>query len=269
MSVRGDDVATRTLRILGVPVGVLDLPTAVAFILAWARARDGEAPARYVCVTNAHGLVESWRSSELRSIHEQAALVTPDGMPLVWIGRARGHSGMDRVYGPDLLLAVCDAARPYGVRHYFYGAAPGVAERLARRLSDRFPGLRAVGAESPPYSTPSSEERCQTAARILASGADIVWVGLGTPRQERWMASMARALPGLVLIGVGAAFDMHSGNKPQAPLWMQRRGLEWLFRLVTEPRRLAGRYALVVPLFLAVLAGELLRTLFARQRPRE
>ena len=220
-------------------------------------------------MTNAHGVIECRRSTELQRVHEQAALVTPDGMPLVWIGRARGHASMDRVYGPDLLLALAEAGLPHGLRHYFHGAAPGVPERLAQRLSERFPGLRTVGTESPPFRPLSADERRDTAARIQASGADVVWVGLGTPKQERWMAAIAPLLPGVVLIGVGAAFDMHSGTKPQAPLWMQRRGLEWLFRLATEPGRLGRRYATVVPLFLILLAGDLLRTAFSRLGPTQ
>ncbi len=265
---RSEQTSSR-LRVLGVPVSVLDLPTAVETILGWVRAKDAGSPARYVCVTNAHGVIECRRSAELQRVHERAALVTPDGMPLVWIGRARGHASMDRVYGPDLLLALAQAGLPDGLRHYFHGAAPGVPERLAQRLSERFPGLRTVGTESPPFRPLSADERRETAARIQASGADIVWVGLGTPKQERWMAAMAPLLPGVVLIGVGAAFDMHSGTKPQAPLWMQRHGLEWLFRLATEPGRLGRRYATVVPLFLILLAGDLLRTVFSRPGPTQ
>ena len=168
------------LRVLGVPVSVLDLPTAVETILGWVHAKDADSPARYVCVTNAHGVIECRRSTELQRVHEQAALVTPDGMPGGSIGRARGHASMDWVYGPDLLLALAEAGLPHGLRHYFHGAAPGVPERLAQRLSERFPGLRTVGTESPPFRPLSADERRDTAARIQASGADVVWVGLDT-----------------------------------------------------------------------------------------
>jgi N-acetylglucosaminyldiphosphoundecaprenol N-acetyl-beta-D-mannosaminyltransferase len=163
-------------------------------------------------------------------------------MPLVWLGRAAVGPHVDRVYGPDLMLACCERSRALGYRHYFYGGAPGVADKLAARLSARFPGLVVCGTFSPPFGKLSPEEDEAIVRRINEAHADIVWVGLSTPKQERWMDQHRDRLDAPVLIGVGAAFDFHAGLKRQAPRWIQRSGLEWLFRLLTEPRRLWRRY---------------------------
>ena len=175
---------------------------------------------------------------EMRRIHEGAGLVTPDGMPLVWMAHLLGHSRVERVYGPDLLLACCEMSTRRGYRHFFYGGAPGVGERLAARLEARFPGLSVAGLYSPPFRPLTPEEDAALVDRIDAARPDIVWVGLSTPKQERWMAAHVGRLQAPVLVGVGAAFDFHAGVKRQAPRWMRRSGLEWSFRLMTEPRRL-------------------------------
>lgn len=241
--------------VLGVEVSAIDLPEAVRRIGSWIDAGARE----YVCVTGAHGVIESLSDHSLLDIHNRAGMVTPDGMPLVWCGRWAGARGMSRVYGPDLMLAVMEASVDKGWRHFFYGAGPGVAERLADRLSVRFPGLKVAGTHTPPFRDLDEDERREIAETINSSGADIVWVGLSTPKQERWMARMRPLLDASVLIGVGAAFDFHAGDLKQAPLWMQRSGLEWAFRLMMEPKRLWRRYFNIVPRFLLGIA---------RRRPR-
>jgi len=225
--------------VLGVEVSAIDMAQALATIDGWIAAGARQ----YVCVTGVHGVMESQRDNVLRQIHNGAGLVTPDGMPLVWLARRAGFSHVTRVYGPDLMLACCQASVARGYRHYFYGGAPGVAERLSERLKARFPGLQVVGTYSPPFRPDVSLEDTAVMDRINAAGADMVWVGLSTPKQEVWMYQHRPHLTAPVLIGVGAAFDFHAGVKRQAPRWMQRSGLEWLFRLTQEPRRLWRRYS--------------------------
>ena len=221
-----------------------------------------EAPARgdrlraHFCT--AHTVVEAHDTPDLRRALGAAELTVADGMPLVWAGRLRGrHVG--RVCGPDLMLALLDRSRVHGGRHYFYGGAPGVAERIADRMCERFPGLQIVGTEAPPFRVLTPEEQQEAAARINASGADYVWVGLGTPKQDYWLAENRDRLQASVLFAVGAAFDFLSGGKPRAPRLMQRTGMEWLFRLVTEPRRLGRRYTVTNARFLWLVGTEILR----------
>ena len=230
---------------LGVGVHATTMPGAVGTIARWVAARE----ARYVCVSGVHGVMESQRDAALRGIHNAAGLVTMDGMPLVWLGRLAGHADADRVYGPDLMLAVCAALAPHGGRHFFYGATDDVLARLTRRLRERVPGLVVAGTYAPPFRPLTPEEDADVVARINAADPHVVWVGLSTPKQERWMAAHVGRVRGAVLIGVGAAFDFHAGVKPQAPRWMQRAGLEWLFRLACEPRRLGPRYLVNNPRF--------------------
>jgi N-acetylglucosaminyldiphosphoundecaprenol N-acetyl-beta-D-mannosaminyltransferase len=237
--------APQRVNVLGVGVSAITMADALATIDRWIATR---AP-QYVCVTGVHGVMESQVDPSLRDIHNQAGLVTPDGMPLVWLSRLRGHHHVQRVYGPDLMLACCEASIRNGYRHFFYGGGPGVAERLAKRLGQRFDGLQVVGTWTPPFRDLTTAEEEALIDRIASSKPDIVWVGLSTPKQERWMARYVGRLPVPVLIGVGAAFDMHAGVTKQAPRWMQRSGLEWLFRLATEPRRLWRRYLTNNPRF--------------------
>jgi N-acetylglucosaminyldiphosphoundecaprenol N-acetyl-beta-D-mannosaminyltransferase len=233
------------VNVLGVGVSAITMADALATIDRWIATR---AP-QYVCVTGVHGVMESQVDPSLREIHNHAGLVTPDGMPLVWLSWLRGHHHVQRVYGPDLMLACCEASIKKGYRHFFYGGGPGVAERLAKRLGERFDGLQVVGTWTPPFRDLTAAEEEALFDRIASLRPDIMWVGLSTPKQERWMARYVGRLPVPVLIGVGAAFDMHAGLKPQAPRWIQRSGLEWLFRLATEPRRLWRRYLTNNPRF--------------------
>jgi N-acetylglucosaminyldiphosphoundecaprenol N-acetyl-beta-D-mannosaminyltransferase len=243
---RAADTPVIRFNVLGVRVSALTPESAVAEVHRYVAASRPT----YVCVSGVHGVIESLADDDLRSIHNDAGLVTPDGMPLVWVGRLLGIRGIERVYGPDLMLNVCRHGLAHGYRHYFYGGGPGVAEQLARGLQSRFKGLCVAGTYSPPFGSIPRALDDRIVDAINDAGADIVWIGLSTPKQERWMASHRTRLTAPVLAGVGAAFDFNAGLKKQAPPWMQRRGLEWLFRLITEPRRLWRRYLRVNPLFL-------------------
>lgn len=242
-------------NVLGSAVSALSLDEAQALVCA----ARGQKRLGYVCCATAYNLNLARSDPALRTAYNRSFLTTPDGMPLVWLGRGHGHAGITRVYGPDLMLAVCAAGRPSGLKHYFYGGAPGVAGLLREKLSARFPGLAVAGTFTPPFRELTAEETATLQADIAAKQPDIIWVGLGTPKQEKFMAAHWAALDAGLLIGVGAAFDFHSGRVPQAPRWMQRRGLEWLFRLGTEPRRLWRRYLVHNPMFvlrtLAQLTG--------------
>jgi N-acetylglucosaminyldiphosphoundecaprenol N-acetyl-beta-D-mannosaminyltransferase len=242
--------------LLGVPVSAISLDEAVAIFGRWIGSWNERVPTRYVCITGVHGITECQRDPEVLRIHREAAMVTPDGMPLVWLGRRAGFPHMTRVCGPDLMTEICRISPAHGWRHFLYGGEPGVAELLADRLRQRFPGIRIVGTWCPPFRPLTDAEKEDVAALIHRARPDIVWVGLSTPRQERWMAEMAPRLRVPVLVGVGAAFDFLSGRKPRAPRWMQRSGLEWLFRLATEPRRLWRRYLVNNTAFLWALARQ-------------
>lgn len=233
--------------VLGVRVSAIDLPTAVERVAGWIAAGAHH----YVCVTGVHGVMESQRDPALMDIHNRSGMTTPDGMPLVWAGHRAGATTMARVYGPDLMLAVLDRSVAEGWSSFFYGGGPGTADVLAQRLRSRFPGLRIAGTYAPPFRPLTDAEDAEVVDIINASGADLVWVGLSTPKQERWMAAHVGRLSAAVLLGVGAAFDFHAGLVPQAPSWMQRNGLEWAYRLRREPGRLWRRYLRNNPAFVA------------------
>lgn len=247
-------MAIPRVNILGVGVSAINLALALRTIDAWIAQRDPH----YVCVTTVHGIMESQSDHALRQIHNRAGMVTPDGMPLVWLSRLMGCGEVDRVYGPDLMLAVCERSVEKGYRHFLYGGAAGVAESLATRLQAQFRGLQVVGIDAPPFRPLTAAEDQAAAERLNAAQPDIIWVGIGTPKQERWMAAHIGRLTAPVLIGVGAAFDFHAGLKRQAPRWIQRNGLEWLFRLTMEPQRLWRRYLINNPWFLWLVLFQLL-----------
>jgi N-acetylglucosaminyldiphosphoundecaprenol N-acetyl-beta-D-mannosaminyltransferase len=239
-------MAISRANILGVEVSAIDMEITLNTIEAWIARHEPH----YVCVTGVHGVMESHRDEALRRIHNAAGLVTPDGMPLVWLSRLMGFPHVQRVYGPDLMLAVCERSARQGYRQFFYGGAPGVVEKLATRLQSCFPDLQVAGLYSPPFRSLSPAEDAAVVEHLNAASPAIVWVGMSTPKQERWMAEHVGRLSAPVLIGVGAAFDFHAGVKKQAPQWMQKNGLEWLFRLLMEPRRLWRRYLINNPWFL-------------------
>lgn len=241
-------------RVLDVPLSLTSHGRLCPLLRLWGEQRAGA----YVCVCNVHTLMEAADNPGYADVLRGATVAVPDGMPLVWMLRALGHPGQSRVYGPDLLLAFADHAARTGTAQYFYGGAPGVAADLAARLAARFPGFRCVGTESPPFRDLTDAEDAAVVERINASGADVVWVGLGAPRQECWMANHAGRI-GATLVGVGAAFDFHTGGVRQAPRWMMRMGLEWLFRLLVEPKRLWKRYLWHNPRFACRAVVELMR----------
>jgi N-acetylglucosaminyldiphosphoundecaprenol N-acetyl-beta-D-mannosaminyltransferase len=242
-------------NILGVQVSAINLSEAVETVERWIR----EGGRNYVCVTSVHGLMESRRDERLRDIHNHAGLATPDGMPLVWLSRLLGNSRTERVCGRDLMRELTAVSALRGYRHFYYGGAEGVAEKLKQALIIEYPQLAVAGVFCPPFRQLTQEEDDVVVDAINAARPDIVWVGLSTPKQEQWMASHVGWIDAPVMIGVGAAFDFLAGIKRQAPVWMQRNGLEWLFRLCLEPRRLWRRYAYIVPGFAVLATGELLR----------
>ncbi|SFD26910.1 N-acetylglucosaminyldiphosphoundecaprenol N-acetyl-beta-D-mannosaminyltransferase [Tropicimonas isoalkanivorans] len=250
-----------TINVLGVKVSALNLDTAATCI----QAAVDEGRRGYVCVAGAHGIVESQSDADLRAVFNGAFLVTPDGMPLVWELRRSGHETAGRVYGPDLMLEMVVRGQSRGLRHYLYGATDETLEKLRAGLLEHAPEAQIVGSYAPPFRPLTNEEEADVAARLNEARADIVWVGISCPKQERWMAQMRDRLEAPVLVGVGAAFDFHAGNTVQAPDWVQQAGLEWAFRLKTEPRRLWKRYLRIVPTYLFLLAAE---RMGLRRRPQ-
>lgn len=232
-------------KVLGVDISVTDLAGAVSCINDWIE--RGER--RYVCVTPVHGVMECQRDEELRRIHNSSGLTVPDGMPLVWAGRLQGHSQMGRVFGPDLMLALCQSSVSTGYSHFLYGGDTGVAEELRRRLCRKFPGIKIVGTFTPPFRPLNPAEEEQLIAQVARVKPDIVWVGLGCPKQEHFMGAYLPKLDTTVMLGVGAAFDFHTGRAQDAPRWMKASGLQWLHRLMQDPKRLGKRYLINNPLF--------------------
>jgi N-acetylglucosaminyldiphosphoundecaprenol N-acetyl-beta-D-mannosaminyltransferase len=236
---------TQRVNILGVGVGAVNMQQALAEIASWIDQRNKT----YVVVCPVHTVMLCQRDSNLRHLVNRAGLVTPDGMPLVFLSRWKGHKHVGRVYGPDLLLALSELAAKRGYCQYYYGGADGVPEQLAEKLSSQFPNLRVVGSYSPPFREMTPEEDRAIIDAINTAEPDVIWVGLGSPKQDLWMAQHREQLNAPVLIGVGAAFDFLTHRVPQAPKWMQKSALEWLYRLGTEPQRLWRRYLIDNPLF--------------------
>ena len=239
--------------VLGIPLALIDYDG----VLDWIDAAVALGAREYLCVAAVHTVMESRDDEALRAAVDGAAFTVPDGQPLAWALRKLGHEIDARVYGPELMERACARAARSGQRFYLYGGRDDKAlAQLAGNLLDRHPGLQIVGGYSPPFHELPAAELDEVAARIDAARADVVWVGIGVPKQEKWMAAMRDRLDAPVLVGVGAAFDFHAGLIPQAPAWMQRRGLEWLFRLLQEPRRLWKRYARHNPRFVAGFARQ-------------
>jgi N-acetylglucosaminyldiphosphoundecaprenol N-acetyl-beta-D-mannosaminyltransferase len=229
--------ANGRFRVLGVPVDAVQIPGVIGQISRWI---DERRSTRYVAVTGMHGITESLRDPHFRVILKAADLVVPDGMPLVWIGRLRGQQIKRRVYGPELMETFCRDTGPR-YRHFFYGGAAGVPEDLAQVMQDRH-GIRVAGAYSPPFRPLTSEEDRELIQLIDAAAPDVLWIGLSTPKQERWMYEHRDKIGVPVMLGVGAAFDLNTNRLKQAPRWMRENGLEWFFRLLAEPKRLWRRY---------------------------
>jgi N-acetylglucosaminyldiphosphoundecaprenol N-acetyl-beta-D-mannosaminyltransferase len=239
-------------NVLGVGLHAMNLPVATEAVLEALRTRAKG----YVCVTGVHGVSEAQNNPAFRAILNGAFLNTTDGMPLVWLGRRAVGREVDRVYGPDLMLEIFKATQHTDFRHFFYGGAPGVAEELQARLEARFPGVKIGGTFCPPFRPLTASEEVDLQRIVHEARPDIIWVGLSTPKQERFMAEYLPKLETTLMFGVGAAFDFHAGRVSQAPRWVQRSGLEWFYRLCSEPRRLARRYLINNPLFVWRILGQ-------------
>jgi N-acetylglucosaminyldiphosphoundecaprenol N-acetyl-beta-D-mannosaminyltransferase len=247
-----------TLNVLGTKVAVLNLNRAVEMVANWIDARDS---GKYVCVTDVHCVMQSYRRSDVREAYNSADACVPDGMPLTWVGKSRGQPEIGRVYGPDLMLRLLELSPGRGYTHFFLGGADGVADELKESMEARFPELQIVGTYCPPFRPLTAEDKKLIVDEVNSVQPDILWVGLGAPKQDLFMAEFRGLLDANVMIGVGAAFDFHTGRVRQAPRWMMRLGLEWFFRLCMEPRRLGPRYFRNNPSFIwhIVLQGTGLR----------
>ena len=234
----------RGTQVLGVFIDALSWDETLARLLAWGYARES----RYVAISNVHVVVSAWRDPNYREVINGADMATPDGAPVAWMLRRLGFAGQPRISGPDLTWALCERCAAENLPVYFYGSTEATLRALEQRLQAAFPTLIIGGLESPPFRALTAEEDASAVERVNASGAGIVFVGLGCPKQERWMAEH-RGQINAVMIGVGAAFDFHAGTVKRAPLWMREHGLEWLHRLVSEPRRLWKRYLVTNSLF--------------------
>jgi N-acetylglucosaminyldiphosphoundecaprenol N-acetyl-beta-D-mannosaminyltransferase len=250
MALKEPNVESATFDVLGVRTHPVQIGGVVERMQGWIRACDGS---HSIAATSMHGIVEAQHDPSFKEALNATDLVVPDGMPLVWLGRRQGHVLPRRVYGPDLLLAFCEESAGDGYRHFFYGGEPCVAEQLAGSLKTRFQGLNVVGTCSPPFRLLSAKEDEEIVEMINRAAPDVLWVGLGAPKQERWMHEHKTRLRVPVMVGVGAAFDMLSGRRKQAPRWMRENGLEWFFRLLQEPRRLWRRYLVYGAQFIAYL----------------
>ena len=243
-------------NVLGVPISALTMQQALQTIHAWIVDRDPN----FVCTLDVHALMESRSAPDVQQIYRQAGMVAADGMPLVWLLRRMGHSGAERVCGPDLMPALFRASEQHGYRHFLYGSTEATLARLRAELHRQYPKATVVGSYSPPFRRLTPEEWRRADKVVNSAAPDIVWVGLGAPKQERWMAERRSSLNAPVLIGVGAAFDMIAGNVKRAPLMLRQTGFEWAYRLSQEPKRLARRYLHSNSKFLMLLILEHLRS---------
>jgi N-acetylglucosaminyldiphosphoundecaprenol N-acetyl-beta-D-mannosaminyltransferase len=240
----------RRVDVLGVGISITSMDAAVQTIASWIENEER----KYVCCTPVDGVMRSQEDEAVHRAHDQSGLTVPDGMPMVWAGRFAGARKISRVYGPDLMERVCELAARRGWRCFLYGGDPGVPEDLSDHLVAQFPGLQVVGTYSPPFRPLTAGESDDVTEMINDSGAELVWVGISTPKQELWMAEhIGRLDPPVVLIGVGAAFDIHSGRVRKPPEWMGPLGLYWLYRLFQEPGRLWRRYLVGNLRFLAAI----------------
>lgn len=235
----------QTVSLLGVKISQVSLPMACNRIIEWV----SEKHRTYVCVAPVATLVDAKRDEFYRSVVNGAGMVTPDGMPVVWLARMKGCHKISRTYGPDLMHEVCQHGQRAGIKHFFYGSSEDTLKKLTQELKGKYPAIKIVGSYAPPFFSTVQQEHDEIIARMNAANADILWVGLGSPKQDLWMHTHRALINASVIIGAGAAFDFVARVKPQAPRWMQRSGLEWLFRLGCEPQRLWKRYLVGNTLF--------------------
>jgi N-acetylglucosaminyldiphosphoundecaprenol N-acetyl-beta-D-mannosaminyltransferase len=239
-------------NVLGVGVHAINMEQALALMAAAVDARRKG----YICVTGVHGIMEAQREPGLKRILNESFLTTPDGMPTVWVGRMQRFSQMDRVFGPELMLEFCRLSVAHGYRHFLYGGSPGVAEELRRALLSSFPELQIVGTYAPPFRALNAVEATDLQATFRELKPDVTWIGLSTPKQEKFMAEYLDRLDTTLLVGVGAAFDYHTGRIQDAPRWVKRAGLQWLHRMGQEPRRLWKRYLINNPKFIVSILSQ-------------
>jgi N-acetylglucosaminyldiphosphoundecaprenol N-acetyl-beta-D-mannosaminyltransferase len=259
----GADHRHPTCIVMGTELFAGDLDSASRTVID--RALSGQGG--YASLTGVHGLTLSQRDPGLRHALHEAWINFPDGAPVAWRQRRNGVRQAQRIAGPDLMPLVIDRGRGHGLRHYLFGATPAVLERLKANLTERFPGAQIVGSASPPFRAMNAPEEREAVAAIAATSPHIVWVGLGTPKQDLWMHRLSPDLGGVLAMGVGAAFDFISGNRPRAPMWMQESGLEWVHRMVHDPLKLAPRYAAANTLFIASTIAEVTRDTVGSARP--
>lgn len=239
---------------LGVRIDALQIPEVIEKFEEWIREKRRS---HFVSLTNVNNVMEARKDPAFRKIQDSADLSLPDGMPLVWMGRLHGHRLRRRVYGPDLFLDFCGQTHGKGYSHFFYGGAPGIGKQVAEKMQRRFPGIKIAGVHSPPFRQLSQREDAFVVKMINQAAADVLWVGLGCPKQERWIYEHRNRLRAPVIAGIGQAFDIYAGRSRQAPGWMREHGLEWLFRLCSEPRRLWRRYLIYNTAFILNLLFEM------------
>jgi N-acetylglucosaminyldiphosphoundecaprenol N-acetyl-beta-D-mannosaminyltransferase len=240
-------------NVLGVAVSAIDLESAADLACHWIDAGDPG----YICLTGVHGVMEARADAAFRHILNSATINAPDGMPMSWVGRLQGFRQMDRVFGPDFMAAMCRLSVQRGYRHFLYGGQPGVAELLRDNLQEKFPGILICGTYTPPFTSLAPEQEREIIARIRHSKPHILWVGLGTPKQERFMAQYVNRLQVPLLVGVGAAFDYHTGRIRDCSRWVKRAGLQWAHRAMQDPSRLWKRYLRNNPAFLWHIAMQI------------
>ena len=245
---------TPRANVLGVGIHAVNLDAAVALMESAVLSRRHE----YVCVTNVHAVMEAQTNEHYKDVLNHSFLTVPDGRPSVWIGRFQGHSQMDQVGGPDLILKFCHLSSLKGYTQFFYGGQPGVAERLSEEMRRRYPGLKVVGTYTPPFRTLTEQEESELSGRFASLKPDVTWICLGAPKQELFMDKYLGRFDTRIMVGVGAAFDMHIGTISDAPQWVKRLGFAWLHRLAQEPRRLWKRYLKTNPRFLLAITLQLI-----------
>lgn len=255
----------RQFNILGVRIHEVTLAKTIGVMSDWIEKKQKD----YIVLTGAHGIIEMQDDDQLKDINNRAGLVTPDGMPEVWLGKLKGYRDIEKVYAPEIMEKAFEVSAERRYKHFFYGGKDGVAEKLKNLLQVRYPGINIVGTFFPPFRPLTEEEKLDVVNKINRLDPDIVWCGLGCPKQEKWMAEFRPLLNAPVLIGVGAGFDFLSGEKSLAPYWITRSGFEWLYRIFSDPKRLLVRYLEIVPKFVILNVIELLNGKFFENNARE
>ena len=248
--------------ILDVGISAIDMDDACGFV----KDAVSKKQKKYICVCPVSTIMECRRDARVLASVNSADLATPDGMPTVWIGKMLGYKNIKRVYGPDLMETICGISKKKGYKNFFYGSTDTVLKKLTENLTNAYPGLVVSGAYSPPFRQLIEKADDEVVSMINATESDIIWVGLGSPKQDLWMHQHRDRINAPVMIGVGAAFDFLAGTKPQAPRWMRNIGFEWLFRLITEPKRLWRRYLIDNTLFVYYVVLDLVSKLFAPKK---